>query len=41
MRSCLRWGLSLVLCGAAATTLQAQAGWTTYGGNDWNQRLES
>ena len=41
MRSCTRWGLSLVLLGVGATTLSAQANWTTYGGNDWNQRYST
>jgi PQQ-dependent dehydrogenase (methanol/ethanol family) len=41
MRSSARWGLSLVLLGVGATTLSAQANWTTYGGNDWNQRYST
>lgn len=41
MRRQTQWGLSLVLCAAGATTLSAQANWTTYGGNDWNQRYST
>jgi len=36
-----RVALSLLLLGAAASTLSAQANWTTYGGNDWNQRYST
>ena len=36
-----RVGLALLLFGAAASTLSAQANWTTYGGNDWNQRYST
>jgi PQQ-dependent dehydrogenase (methanol/ethanol family) len=36
-----RVGLTLLLVGAAASTLSAQANWTTYGGNDWNQRYST
>lgn len=36
-----RVGLSLLLLGATASTLSAQANWTTYGGNDWNQRYST
>ncbi|MDX2121539.1 MAG: PQQ-binding-like beta-propeller repeat protein [Gemmatimonadota bacterium] len=41
MRRQTPWGLSLVLVTAGATTLSAQANWTTYGGNDWNQRYST
>ena len=41
MRRQTPWGLSLVLLTAGATTLSAQANWTTYGGNDWNQRYST
>ncbi len=41
MRSSARWGLSLVLLGVGTTTLAAQTNWTTYGGNDWNQRYST
>lgn len=41
MRRQTQWGLSLVLLTAGATTLSAQANWTTYGGNDWNQRYST
>ena len=41
MRRYTQWGLSLVLLGVGATTLSAQANWTTYGGNDWNQRFST
>ncbi len=41
MRRQTQWGLSLVLLAAGATTLSAQANWTTYGGNDWNQRYST
>ena len=41
MRRQTQWGLSLVLLGVGATTLSAQANWTTYGGNDWNQRYST
>ena len=41
MRRYTQWGLSLVLIGVGATTLSAQANWTTYGGNDWNQRFST
>jgi len=37
----VRVGLTLLLFGAAASTLSAQANWTTYGGNDWNQRYST
>jgi PQQ-dependent dehydrogenase (methanol/ethanol family) len=33
--------LTLVLLGAGASTLSAQAFWTSYGGNDWNQRYST
>jgi len=36
-----RAGLTLLLLGAAASSLSAQANWTTYGGNDWNQRYST
>ncbi len=36
-----RVGLALLLFGASASTLSAQANWTTYGGNDWNQRYST
>lgn len=36
-----RVGLSMLLLGAMAGTLSAQANWTTYGGNDWNQRYST
>ena len=36
-----RWYLALALLGAAATEGMAQANWTTYGGNDWNQRYST
>jgi alcohol dehydrogenase (cytochrome c) len=41
MRRPTQWGLSLVLLGVGTTTLSAQANWTTYGGNDWNQRYST
>ena len=41
MRRYTPWSLSLVLLAAGATTLTAQANWTTYGGNDWNQRYST
>ena len=41
MRRCTQWGLSLMLLGVGSTTLSAQANWTTYGGNDWNQRYST
>ncbi len=41
MRRYTQWGLSLALLGVGATTLSAQANWTTYGGNDWNQRFST
>jgi PQQ-dependent dehydrogenase (methanol/ethanol family) len=41
MRCIVRWGLSLALLGAAAGSLTAQTNWTTYGGNDWNQRYST
>jgi alcohol dehydrogenase (cytochrome c) len=41
MRRHTQWGLSLVLLGVGVTTLSAQANWTTYGGNDWNQRYST
>jgi PQQ-dependent dehydrogenase (methanol/ethanol family) len=41
MRRYTQWGLSLVLLGVGATALSAQANWTTYGGNDWNQRFST
>lgn len=41
MRGCTQWGLSLALLGVGASTLSAQANWTTYGGNDWNQRYST
>jgi len=34
-------GFALLLIGAGATNLAAQANWTTYGGNDWNQRYST
>ncbi|MGH7487409.1 MAG: PQQ-binding-like beta-propeller repeat protein, partial [bacterium] len=34
-------GLALLLTGALASNLAAQTGWTTYGGNDWNQRYST
>ncbi len=37
----VRAGLSLVLLGAGVSVLSAQANWTTYGGNDWNQRYST
>jgi alcohol dehydrogenase (cytochrome c) len=36
-----RVGLSMLLFGAMASPLSAQANWTTYGGNDWNQRYST
>jgi PQQ-dependent dehydrogenase (methanol/ethanol family) len=36
-----RVALSLLLLGAVASSLSAQANWTTYGGNDWNQRYST
>ena len=36
-----RVGLSLVLLGAGVSALSAQANWTTYGGNDCNQRYST
>ena len=36
-----RWCLALALVGAVATEGMAQANWTTYGGNDWNQRYST
>lgn len=41
MRRQTPWSLSLVLLAAGATTLTAQGNWTTYGGNDWNQRYST
>jgi PQQ-dependent dehydrogenase (methanol/ethanol family) len=41
MRSASRWGLAMLVCGAAASNLPAQTVWTTYGGNDWNQRYST
>jgi alcohol dehydrogenase (cytochrome c) len=35
-----RMGLAVALLGAGASTLSAQT-WTTYGGNDWNQRYSA
>jgi PQQ-dependent dehydrogenase (methanol/ethanol family) len=31
----------MLLLGAMSSTLSAQANWTTYGGNDWNQRYST
>jgi PQQ-dependent dehydrogenase (methanol/ethanol family) len=36
-----RAGLALLLFGVSASALSAQANWTTYGGNDWNQRYST
>ena len=36
-----RWCLAVALVGAVATEAMAQANWTTYGGNDWNQRYST
>ncbi len=36
-----RMGLVIALLGASASTLSAQANWSTYGGNDWNQRYST
>ncbi len=36
-----RVGLSMLLVGAMVSPLSAQANWTTYGGNDWNQRYST
>lgn len=36
-----RVGLSMLLLGSMASTLSAQGSWTTYGGNDWNQRYST
>jgi PQQ-dependent dehydrogenase (methanol/ethanol family) len=41
MRRHTQWGLSLALLGVVSTSLSAQANWTTYGGNDWNQRYST
>ena len=36
-----RWCLAVALVGAVTTEATAQANWTTYGGNDWNQRYST
>jgi alcohol dehydrogenase (cytochrome c) len=36
-----RWCLAVALVGAVTTEAMAQANWTTYGGNDWNQRYST
>ncbi len=41
MRRQAQWGLVALLVAAGTTSLSAQANWTTYGGNDWNQRYST
>lgn len=41
MRRQAQWGVVALLVAASATSLPAQANWTTYGGNDWNQRYST
>ena len=41
MRSTSCWGMSLLMLGLAASPAAAQANWTTYGGNDLNQRYST
>jgi PQQ-dependent dehydrogenase (methanol/ethanol family) len=41
MRLGLRLGFGVLAVGLVAGTAQAQANWTTYGGNDWNQRYST
>ena len=41
MRRTAQWGLMVLLAGAGTMSLAAQANWTTYGGNDWNQRFST
>ncbi|MEP6573524.1 MAG: PQQ-binding-like beta-propeller repeat protein [Gemmatimonadota bacterium] len=41
MRRSARWALTITLLMGAAGSAQAQANWTTYGGNDWNQRYST
>jgi PQQ-dependent dehydrogenase (methanol/ethanol family) len=41
MRRTAQWGLVVLLAAAGSTSLSAQANWTTYGGNDWNQRFST
>jgi PQQ-dependent dehydrogenase (methanol/ethanol family) len=41
MRRQAQWGFVALLVAAGTTSLSAQANWTTYGGNDWNQRYST
>jgi len=41
MRKQAQWGFVALLVAAGTTSLSAQANWTTYGGNDWNQRYST
>ena len=41
MRIRAHWAVAALLIGASATSLPAQANWTTYGGNMWNQRYST
>jgi len=41
MKFALRLGLGLLATVAVVETVHAQANWTTYGGNDWNQRYST
>ena len=36
-----RWWVAPVLLAAASQAAAQSGDWTTYGGNDWNQRLTS
>jgi len=41
MRRQTQWGALALLVVTSAPALSAQANWTTYGGNDWNQRYST
>jgi PQQ-dependent dehydrogenase (methanol/ethanol family) len=41
MKHALRLGLGLLATAAVVGTAHGQANWTTYGGNDWNQRYST
>ncbi|MGH7701613.1 MAG: PQQ-binding-like beta-propeller repeat protein, partial [Gemmatimonadales bacterium] len=41
MRLASRLGLGTLALGVATSSAQAQINWTTYGGNDWNQRYST
>ena len=41
MRRQTQWGALALLVATSAPALSAQANWTTYGGNDWNQRYST